>query len=114
MEVANDRNADDLLVELLDDMGYSCCGVIVVDGYANQFGTASNQSRHKLHRRGKVRRVSVGHRLHYNWCIRPYAHASDNGRNGLSTWDVCHMGNSILSSEKRPTADSSESVLRPY
>ena len=97
VEVADDGNADALLVELLDDVGNGRGSLVVVHGDAHQFRPGAGQRRHLLHRRGHVGRVSVGHGLHHNRCIRPYAHTADHGGNGLPALNISHMGTSILS-----------------
>src|ERR1700676_1041027 len=97
VKVASNWYADALLVEFLDDVGNGRSGLVIVHSDANEFGPGAGQRSHLLYSRGDVGRIRVGHGLHYDWCIRPYAHTADDGRNGLSALNIGHMGSSILS-----------------
>ena len=97
VEVADDGHADALLVELLDDVGNGCGRLVIVHGDAHQFRPGAGQCRDLLHGRGDVGGIGIGHGLHHNRCIRPHAHAADNGGNGLSALNISHKGSSILS-----------------
>ena len=90
MEIADDGNADALLVELLDN-GRDCgSGLFVVHGYANQFRAGAGQGCDLLDGRGDVRCIGIRHRLHHNRCIAAHAHAIDRTRNGFPALNVSH------------------------
>ncbi len=91
MEVADDRNAYALLVELVDDRGDGGCGFFGVDRYPNQFRSGSRQRSDLLHGGRHIRGIGVGHRLHHYWCIRADADAANGAGYGLSTLQIGHV-----------------------
>ena len=90
VEVADDRDADALLVEFVDDGRDGGGGFFVVDGDADQFGAGPGEGGDLLDGRGDVGRVGVGHGLHHDRCIAADAHTADGGCNCLSTLNLSH------------------------
>ncbi len=101
VEVADDGDADALLIELFDDVGNGGGSLVVVHGDAYQFGTGAGEGCYLLDGRRNIGGIGIGHRLHHNWCIGADAHTANNGRDGLSALNIGHMGSSILSRASR-------------
>ena len=91
MEVANDRNVDALLVELLDDGCDGGSSLFVVDRDPNQFRARTGQRRNLLDGRGNVRGIRVRHGLHHNRCIAAHANPIDRASDGFSSLNISHV-----------------------
>src|SRR5208283_1200159 len=90
VEVADDGNANALLVELLDDAGNSGGGGFVVDGDAYQFRTGASQGRALLDGGGDISGIGIGHGLHHDWCIRADVHAANGDSHGFPAGNDRH------------------------
>ena len=90
VEVADDGDADALLVETLDDVGDGFGGVVIVDGDSHHFAARFRQGGYLLDRAGDVGGVGIGHRLHHNWCSAADSHSADRGGDGLSASHFSH------------------------